>query len=161
MIETAFRGPLDEATAEFYIESQIDGAEDHGEAIIRSVLAALKSPRFLYPLLDQDRSISQRVANRLTLTLCDSLPSHPWLLELVAKNGLETEQGIRQAAVRLLDDRRTRAKTHRMMHEWLNLGHFGTISKQSERFPGFDEHLVAELADSLDAFIDETVWSES
>ena len=65
IVETAFRGSLSDELKSLYIDKQVDAAEDDQDAIKRTILAALKSPRFLYPLLDADQSKSQRAANRL------------------------------------------------------------------------------------------------
>jgi len=161
ILETAFRGPIDDATRTFYIDRQVDVSPDDAEAIKRSLLAALKSPRFLYPGLDTDRSQSQQAANRLALTLFDSLPTDEWLLKLVKEGKLKTPDEIRQAAHRMVGDYRTRGKTRALLYEWLNLGHVGEINKDSSRFPDFDEELVADLKGSLDAFLEEVVWSDS
>ncbi|MCO6459009.1 MAG: DUF1588 domain-containing protein [Pirellulaceae bacterium] len=161
VVETAFRGPLDEASRKFYVNDQVDATEDDSEAIKRCLLAALKSPRFLYPTLDADRSPSQRVANRLALTLFDSLPADEWLITAVRENKLTSEGEIRSAAERMVGDYRGQAKTREFLYEWLNLRHLGEVTKNRQRFPEFDEPLIADLKASLDAFLDEVVWSES
>ena len=161
IVETAFRGPIDDQTRNLYVDRQVDAAEDDAEAIKRSMLIALKSPRFLYPLLDNDRSRSQQAANRLALTLFDSLPSDQWLLQQAENGKLADERQIRAAAQRMVKDFRTRGKTREMLYEWLNLGHFGEITKNAEHFPEFSPELVSDLRSSFDAFLDEIVWGES
>lgn len=160
VVETAFRGPLDEETRRLYVDAQVAQTEDDAEAIRRSLLAALKSPRFLYPGLDMQHSPSQRAANRLALALYDSLPSDEWLVQMARNGQLDSEQAVRDAARRMIDDDRARAKARGMIYEWLNLTHIGEITKNSEQFPEFDPELVADLKVSLDAFIDEILWSE-
>lgn len=161
LIETAFRGPLDEASRKFYIDAQLGKEKDDADAIKRSVLVALKSPRFLYPGLDSDRSSAQRVANRLALTLHDSLPSDQWLVGQARDGHFRNENQIRTAAKRMVNDYRTHGKTRELMYEWLNLSHFGEIVKDDERFPNFEPEIVADSRASFDAFLDEVVWSES
>jgi len=161
LLETAFRGPLDQSTRQFYIDAQVDRTADDTEAIKRSVLVALKSPRFLYPGLDNDRTVSQRAANRLALTLFDSLPSDQWLIKLVSEDKLTTVGQVRAAATRMVGDYRVRGKTRELMHEWLNLSHIDEITKNSERFPNFKPELVSDLKASLDEFLDDVIWSES
>ena len=160
LVETAFRGPIDDPLRKLYVDDPVDASEDDAEAIRRSVLITLKSPRFLYPLLDQDRSYSQRVANRLALVLHDSLPSDPWLLQQVRNDKLQTESELRSAARRMANDFRTRGKTREMIYAWLNLSHIGEINKDAEAFPGFDAALVSDLRASFDALIDDIVWSD-
>ena len=159
--EIAFRGPLDETARRFYVEEQLALSDDDQEAIKRSLLVILKSPRFLYPGLDRDRSVSQRVANRLALTLFDSLPADEWLLRLVRQDALEDGKQVRAAAERMMSDYRTRGKTRQLMQEWLHLSDVEQITKSEETFPEFDAELIADLRASLDAFIDDVVWSES
>lgn len=161
LVETAFRGPLDESSRQFYIDAQMAQAEGDAEATKRCLLVTLKSPRFLYPALDQDRSTSQRAANRLALTLFDSLPSDEWLIRLAREDKLQTADQIRQAAQRMLDDDRAHGKIREFMSEWLNLSHFTDLVKSGEKFPGFTPEIVADLKASLDASIDEIVRSDS
>lgn len=161
LAQVAFRGSLDDDLSRLYIDGQVDQTEDDAEAIKRVVLVALKSPRFLYPATDVNRSVSQRVANRLALTLYDSLPSDEWLLRAVQKDELQKPDQVRAAAKRMVNDYRAQAKTREMMYEWLNLTHLGEITKDQEAFAGFDAALVSDLRSSLDAFLDEVVWGES
>lgn len=159
VVQTAFRGDLDEQLHELYIDNQVDKTEDDVEAIKRVLLVSLKSPRFLYPLADSERSPSQQAANRLALTLYDSLPGDEHLIRSVEKDELTTPEQVRQAAERMVNDYRAQAKTRELLYEWLNLTHLGEISKDQEAFAGFDTSLVSDLRASFDAFLDEIVWS--
>ncbi len=161
LVERAFRGPLNDELIQLYINDQVDAAEDDLEAIKRVVLIALKSPRFLYPTLDSDRSASQQAANRLALTLYDSLPADRWLLDQVNRDDLTTEARIRQAANRMATDYRAEGKTLDFLWHWLNLSHVGEITKDQEHYPGFDAELASELKTSLIAFLDEVVRDEA
>lgn len=161
LAEVAFRGSLTDELSRLYIDNQVDQTEDDAEAIRRVVLVTLKSPRFLYPGIDQDRSPSQRTANRLAMTLFDSLPSDEWLRRAGEKNELQNVEQVRSAAKRMVNDYRTQAKTREMMYEWLNLTHLGEITKSQEAFAGFDSALVSDLRMSLNAFLDHVVWGES
>ena len=161
IVTTSFRGPIDDASRSFYIDAQVDQTEDDDEAIRRSILVTLKSPRFLYPRLDTDRSVSQRVANRLALTLFDSVPSDSWLFRQAQEGHFTNEARVRTAARRMINDYRAQAKTRELLYEWLNLNHDRDIVKNAERFPEFDAKIVSEQKASLDAFLDEVVWSEA
>ncbi|MDP7014608.1 MAG: DUF1588 domain-containing protein [Pirellulaceae bacterium] len=161
LVSAAFRGPLDDATRKRYVDNQVDAEEDDAQAIKRSVLISLKSPRFLYPLLDGNRPASQRAANRLTLTLYDSLPSDKWLLERIDRGELETSAQIRAAAERMVKDYRTRGKTRSLVYEWLNLSKLNDGAKDEQVFPNFDRELVNDLQRSFNAFVDNVVWSET
>ena len=161
IVETAFRSPLDDDQRKRYVDKQVDATDDDVEAIQRSLLASLKSPRFLYPLADQDQSRSARQVNRLTLTLFDSLPSDDWLIKKIRKNEYENDESIQSMAREFVMDYRTQAKLKDMLHEWLNTKRFGEITKNEVLYPGFEGALVSDLRDSLDAFLDDVLLSEA
>ncbi len=161
LVETAFRAPLDDDLRRRYVDRPVDAEADDGEAIRRGLLMALKSPRFLYPMLDDSADPSRQVANRLALVLFDSLPTDRWLLELVEKDALRDRDAIRRAAQRMVDDYRTRGKVREAFVQWLGLSHFGEITKDQDRYPGFDEELVSDLRRSLDLTIEDVVWGDS
>lgn len=161
VVQTAFRGPIDEATRRLYIDAQLDASPDDAEAIKRVCLLSLKSPRFLYPALDVDRTPSQRAANRLALTLFDSLPADKFLVEAVQQDRLKTDQQIAEMAQRMVNDYRTQAKMRAFAYQWFDLADADEISKDREAFPEFDAAMVADLRRSFDAMLDEIVWSES
>lgn len=157
VIEVAFRGPIDGETQQRYIDHQIDITEDDGEALKRVLLLALKSPRFLYPLADVERSSSQRAANRLALVLFDSLPSDNWLMDRIKSDRLQTLDQKREAATKMVSDERAMAKIRDMLHEWLNISQPKEITKDLKSFAGFDAELVHDLNVSLDLFLDDVV----
>ena len=161
IVETAFRAPLDDELKKRYIDHQVDAADDDAEAIQRALLVSLKSPRFLYPLADQNQSRSARQLNRLTLTLFDSLPTDDWLIKKIRKNELEEVDTIRSLAREFVKDFRTQAKLHDMLLEWLNVKRFDEIKKDENLFAGFDRLIVSDLRDSLEAFLDKIVGSET
>lgn len=157
LAEIAFRGPLSDQERTFYIDEQIDHTEDDALAIKRCLLTILKSPRFLYPGLDRDRSASQQAANRLALILFDSLPADRFLRDAVKKNQLESEEQIRAMAERMVGDYRCEGKMREMLLEWLNVSHYGEIVKDREKYPGFDRELVSDLRISLHLLLDDAI----
>ncbi|WP_166820490.1 DUF1588 domain-containing protein [Thalassoroseus pseudoceratinae] len=157
LAELAFRGPLSEREKQFYIADQLNASEDNEIAMKRSLLTILKSPRFLYPDLDRDRTKSRRVANRLALILFDSLPTDRNLLEAAEKGQLESDQQIREMAGRMVRDYRCEGKTRDMLFEWLNLSHLGAIEKNSDQYADFSGELVADLRKSLEATLEDAV----
>lgn len=161
LVSTAFRGSLTDELRSLYVDQQIDSTPDDFEAIKRVSLISLKSPYFLYPALDRNTTESQRVANRLALTLYDSMPNENWLWSEIKQNKLKSESQIRNAAKRMIDDYRVEAKAREMMHGWLNIGQTAEITKDQKMFPNFDAQLVADLQSSLDAFVDDILWSKS
>lgn len=160
LVETAFRGPMDDESRKRFVDDQVDAEVDDGDAIRRSLLVSLKSPRFLYPRLDGDRAKSQRAANRLALTLWDSIPGDAWIKQEVARDRLETEQQIRAAANRMINDFRTRDKTRDLVYQWLGLSQLGKITKDPNHFPQFDDRLIGDLQKSFDAFVEHVIWRD-
>ncbi|MFG0263744.1 MAG: PA14 domain-containing protein [Rhodopirellula sp. JB055] len=160
-VTVAHRGNAEEVQPERIVVPAVEAFEDETDIIKSVVLMTLKSPRFLYPSLDADRTVSQQVANRLALVLHDSLPSENRMLTQIKKDQLRTESAIRQAAERIVDDARTRVKLKQMLYHWMELGPEDDLRKDDEKYPGFSKELIADLRTSLDRFLDETVWSET
>lgn len=160
LLETAFRGPLEEPLRDRYLVRHLAEVEDDAELIKRVLLLALKSPRFLFPTLDSHQSESIQAANRLALTLHDSLPVSENLRKAARQGKLSSEAQIRDMAWALQNDWRTRAKMQAFLHTWLNWGHIEHLSKSEERHPEFDEELVQDLEASLHQFMEEVTWSD-
>ena len=158
--ETALRGPISDERRSGYVDRALQLHEDDAEAIKRCVLITLKSPLFLYPSLDTERSPSRRVANRLALVMYDSLPSDQWLIKSASREQLKTEAQVRAAATRMIRDYRARGKVLALMHEWLDIANAKPPTKSREKFPHFDGEVASDLRDSLETFIDDVVWSE-
>lgn len=161
LIRVAFRGSVDSGTRALYIDRQLAAEPDDAMAIKRVCLLTIKSPRFLYPTLDLERTPSQRAANRLALVLFDSLPTSDWLAKSVEKDQLKDESEIRRAAEKMVRDPRVRGKVLEMLYDWLDLDPAAQITKDTEVFSGFDPVLVTDLRQSLDAFLSEIVWSDA
>ncbi len=161
IVSTAFRGPLDSDTEKRYVEQQMAATDDDAEAIKRTVLMCVKSPRFLYPSLDRDRTLSERVANRLSLTLFDSLPVHEAITKAISKDSLKDDDAIRSLARTMVKDYRTQAKMRDMVMEWLNIKQVGDLTKDEKSFPGFDAVLVSQMRQSLEAFVGDILSSET
>ncbi|TWU47240.1 PA14 domain protein [Rubripirellula tenax] len=160
LVEAAFRGPLDDRLRDLYVNQQVDQCEDDAEAIKQVVLMTIKSPRFLYPSLDRNRSDSQRAANRLALTLFDSLPSDDWMIRDIEKDRFKDHAQLEKAAWKMVGDYRCEAKTRAFIYKWFDLGDVEEITKDKEAYPGFDRELVGDLRQSFDRCIDEVLDSE-
>jgi len=156
----ALRRPLDDQTKKRLIDDHFDKAESPALAAKRVVLTTLCSPEFLYPEAGGDaQPPSYRIASRLALHLWDSLPDKPLLDD--AKNGkLLDPQRVRYHARRMVDDPRTRAKLRGFFHHWLELERAENVAKDEAIYPGFDEHVLADLRTSLDMFLEHVVWSD-
>ena len=158
----AFRRSIDDEIRSNYIDQALEIHGDDAAAVVQYVvLKALKSPRFLYPLIDDDQPHSRRAANRLALVLFDSLPSDQSLIDRIEEQDQLTKEQLAEAAWKMVDDYRAQAKIRSFLYHWLDLEDLGEITKDNELFPGFDPQLTSDLKKSLDAFLDEVVQSES
>ncbi len=161
LVSAAFRRPLDDEIKQRYIEVHLSSTPDDVEAIKVVLLACLKSPLFLYAGLDQDASDAQKIANRLSMVLLDSAVGDGYTRSLVSKNRLKNTDDVRRAAEHLVNDYRAQAKIRAMLHEWLAIGQTVELTKDKEKYPGFDGALAYDLYHSLDAMLDDIVSSES
>jgi hypothetical protein len=161
LLQVAFRRSLDDEAVTRYIDDRVKGLERDEDAIKSVLLLALKSPWFLYPLVDMDQSVSRQAANRLALTLYDSLPSNRKLRVAISNDQLKTPDQVRTVAWEMVNDHRVRAKTRAMLRHWLNLSQVGDNTKNEEAYPGFNQTIVTDLNHSLDAFLDAVVWSDA
>ncbi len=157
-VERAFRRPLTVEEEQLFVRSRFADGKPVADSIKEVVLTALKSPRFLYPDLGQADQYA--VATRLALGLWDSLPDED-LGQAAAAGRLRTAVQIRQQALRMIADPRTRAKIRNVMHHWLGLKHAEEIAKDTEIFPEYDKSLEADLRTSLNIFLDEIVWQNA
>ena len=159
LAETAFRRPLTDAEKRTYVERHFDAAKDDPEtAMKRVVLLTLKSPRFLYrePVGTPPQYAT---AARLSYTLWDTLPDAE-LLKAAAAGRLGTPGEIRTHAERLARDPRADAKLMSLLHHWLGLDAAHELSKNKERFPGFDAALADDLRSSLDLTLADILKSD-
>jgi hypothetical protein len=161
IVQLAFRGALTPEVSQLYIDKQVAAEVDDAEAIRRALLISLKSPRFLFPMADQQQSLSQRIGNRLALVMYDSLPSDAELLSLIEHEHLSNEQKLRAYVNSHINDSRVQAKMRDTLHEWLDLGRFTELAKDTNLYPGFDADLAYDLRLSLEAFLDRIVWSQA
>lgn len=165
LVGIAFRAPIDDTTRAVYIDRQLEAEPDDAQAIRRVCLLTLKSPRFLYPSLDAGAPVTQRVANRLSMILHDSLPSKKWLLDEIKRDRMsgdpkKAEARIREVASRMLEDPRLHGKAMALFYRWLEIDPAEEIVKD-KRFEGFDGELVGQLHRSLQRKLAEVFWSES
>ena len=159
LAETAFRRPLTDAEKKLLVERHFDAAKADPEAAMkRVVLLTLKSPRFLYRE-PAGTPPQYATAARLSYTLWDTMPDAE-LLQAAAAGKLGTPDEIRYHAQRLARDPRADAKLTGLLHHWLGLDSAHELSKNKERFPGFDAALANDLRTSLDLTLAEILRSD-
>ncbi len=155
--ERAFRRPLTDDQVRAYVDRIFDETADPDRAIRRVVLLVLKSPRFLYR--EVGGSDAYAVASRVAFALWDAPPDKA-LLDAAAAGKLVTADQVKEQAWRMMGDPRTRTKLRDFFLQWLKADQPPELSKDPERYPGFDPAVAADLRTSLGLLLDEVLASE-
>jgi cytochrome c553 len=156
-VRLAFRRPLTEEEVQKYVNTPLSSADSPVEGVKQSIMQALCSPIFLYPMIDENPDDHHDIANRLSIALLDSLPDRT-ILGLADQKQLQNHNILRSQAERMLKDRRARSKLQDFFYHWLELHHVESVPKDPKHFPEFDKALIADLRTSLKDFIDQIVW---
>jgi hypothetical protein len=156
--ERAFRQPLakDQVAA---IDRQFAAGKDAETGVKRVVLLVLKSPGFLYREVRGGPGAFD-VAARLSFGLWDSLPDQD-LQKAASAGKLDTKEQVARQAERMLADRRARTKLRDFLLTWLRADHGHDLTRDAQKFPGFDATVASDLRASLELFLDDVLWSES
>jgi len=157
-VTAAFRRPLSQQQSNLYVTAQFTKAPKIENAVKRVVLLTLKSPRFLYLGLQEEKPDDFEVAERLAYGFWDSLPDAE-LRKQAASNALHTREQIMRQAARMMTDERTHAKMQAFFHHWLQMDRVENLSKDDKLFPGFTPAIIADLRTSLNLFLEDTLWS--
>jgi hypothetical protein len=158
-IERAFRRPLSDEQCQLFVDRQFKDSGDPVTAVKRIVLLSLKSPRFLYREIDNQRD-SHATASCISFGLWDSVPDQQ-LLDAAASGQLVTREQIAWQVARMLGDLRARSILRGFFRQWLRMDQLPEIAKDPQRFPGFDESMVSDLRRSLELFLDDVVFGEA
>jgi hypothetical protein len=137
-----------------------DAKHELENAVKRIVLLTLKSPRFLYLGLSNERRDDFEAATRLSYALWDSLPDTR-LRTLAATGHLHTRDEMAQQARLMLADPRAHAKMQSFFHHWLQMDRIDNLSKDETLFPGFTSGIIGDLRTSLNLFLEDVMWSDS
>lgn len=154
--ERAFRHPLSDDVRAIVVDRPFTDVSDAELALERSILAILKSPRFLFREVGGTGDAFATAA-RLSFGLWDSIPDQP-LWDAAAAGRLGGPDDVRREARRMLDDRRTRAKLRDVLLAWLKVAPAPDVAKDPAIHPGFTPAVAADLRTSLDLFLDDAVW---
>lgn len=166
----AFRRPLSEEETQLLRNRPFANQPQPEAAVRQAIVWILCSPSFVYSEMPAHESgdttnsaagviESTTVANRLALTLWDSVPDAE-LWSKAEANELTSVPNIEEQARRMMSDARSRHKLRGFFQRWLMLEQ-RDLTKDAALFPGFDEAVVADWRRSLELFIEHVVWSES
>jgi len=125
----AFRGEqadqsfIDRLLNYYHSKRKIDGLK-HREALTSTLAIVLSSPMFLYKsessLQDRQTISQQELAQRLSYFLW-SAPADTTLIKLATAGKLSDSKVLRQQTDRLLEDPRSTAMIHGLVHQWLDM----------------------------------------
>ncbi|MBL8892127.1 MAG: DUF1588 domain-containing protein [Planctomycetaceae bacterium] len=166
----AFRRPLSEEETQLLRTRPFANHTQPEAAVRQAMVWILCSPSFVYSEMpgakvddaansDTSGLPSSVVANRLALTLWDSIPDAE-LWSSVEANDLTSTANIEKHVWRMINDGRTRHKMRGFFQRWLMLEQ-RDLTKDAALFPGFDEAVIADWRRSLELFIEHVVWSDS
>lgn len=158
-VSAAWRRPVAEDELAALVDPPFAAAPTPEVAVKRVVLAALMSPRFLFPdAFEPDVTDGYSVAARLALNLWDSVPDEK-LSRLAQEGKLTAHSEIDAQARRMTDDPRAHAKLRGFFRQWLGLKEPDAIVKDPVTFPDINPAVLGDLKRSLELFIDDVVWS--
>lgn len=159
-VSRAFRRPLSEDEKHRHVRMYFEPEGEIESAVKRVVLAALLSPKFLYPQANTTVADEHDVASALALAMWDSLPDQA-LRDAAEKGRLQDRSQIETHTRRMLQDPRAKAKLMRFFHHWLELERAEHVDKDKKLFPEFDQQLLADLRTSLDLTLEHIVFSDA
>jgi mono/diheme cytochrome c family protein len=159
LAERAFHRPLSDEDKQRYVKKFFSEGKPLGTSIKQSVISILKSPRFLYPNLNEIEPDNFDIVCRLSLGILDTLPDRH-LLQGAKDGWIKKPDEVKREAWRLVSDIRAQSKMRDYFHHWLDIDEREGLTKDESQFPGFDEQVVADLRTSLEYFTQSIVFSE-
>lgn len=169
----AYRRPLsaEESQRLVGLYTTVRGESDFNTAIKASLEAMLISPHFLFrPEFGQTEGskveaakklTGYETATRLSYFLWGSMPDEA-LFAAAANGSLETPDGVRTQAERMLSDAKTQNMTARMYDQWFGIEGVLGVAKDAEQLPAgvaFNDALKASLVDESRRFIKDVIWN--
>jgi len=165
LMEKMFRGPVDDETVKRYatlVKAATDRDESFQKGMRIALTAILVSPRFLFrvelpeegvkPEPAGDYRVSNiQLASRLSYFLWSSAPDDT-LLKLANEGKLQNEDELRRQVDRMLADPRSKSLATEFASQWLGLRNLAGVIRDTERFPNFNEDLVASMAQETQRF---------
>jgi hypothetical protein len=157
----AWRRPLQTAEVEdlmAVVEAAGAALDDGWTGVEFGIAAVLESPFFLYRVelghVDQDHPArlaldGYEVASRLSYLLWNTTPDDE-LLDAAERGDLDSGDGVRDAARRLLDSPRARDAVVGFYAEYLNFDRFASLSKNTELYPEYTPELVTGMQGEIE-----------
>lgn len=158
-VERAFVKPLNDEEFGFFVGQNFENDLRIQDQVKRVVILALKSPRFLFPTIE-NRDVNFEIARQMALVLWDSIPDEK-LFKMAADGKLADLDVVNGELHRMVNDPRAKSKLRAFFHDWLKTNKAAEATKDKSRFPDFDDRVLSDLRRSLDLYLDEVAWSEA
>jgi hypothetical protein len=158
----AFRRPLEDRETELYVDLFLAGAEGTGEFLGGARLALeamLQSPKFLFHLEPGLGRTAYARANRLSYFLWNTLPDEE-LLTVAESGGLDSLEGVRAQARRMLDDPRSREAADDLFAQWLRFDLTLNAVRDRRLYREFSPELAANMVEETRRLIADVVWND-
>ncbi len=156
----AWRRAMNDAELGRYVEAATSIAAESGDAVgglRHAVWALLESPNVLYRVeIGQPspadggrlRYTGYEMASRLSYTLWNTTPDEELLLA-AERGDLDSAEGVRAQAQRMMSDARTRQGVENFVSELYSLWALDTLNKNAEYFPAWTQSLKAAIREDL------------
>ena len=163
-----FRGPLTDREINNYSGIATTVASAGGtyrEGVSLILEAMLQSPRFIYRI-EQQRGdgtpwpvTDYELASRLSYILWGGPPDRE-LLRLAAAGQLSERSQVERQARRMLQDTQAIKRSELFMIDWLDLDRLQNLKPGTQRYPGWDPGLAADMRQETLAFFTDVAWKQ-
>lgn len=168
----ALRRPLEQAEIDRYATLFAEGASHYqsGDAFVDGVRitleAMLQSPHFVYRVESSANETGKGVklsgyemANRLSYTLWNTMPDDA-LMDAARAGELDTADGLRTHAQRMLDDPRSRATFAHFHDQLFEMQEYGDLDKDPVLFPQWHHELGEMMRVEAQLFLESVVFDK-
>ena len=164
----AFRRPLTPDETGSYADlfqrgSALLGGDPLASGVELVVRAMLQSPNFIYRIESSSEVkgdviwlSSYEIATRLSYSLWNTMPSDE-LFAAAGANELGTGDGVAQWASRMASSPAVEGTVRTFHEQLLRVASFGTVLKDTKRFPGYTPAIAAVLQNEARMFIDQVL----
>ena len=164
----AYRRPLSDAEIERLVTFFQANATSYDvvTAARLTVQAMLQTASFLYRVEPSDQTVAGRVhrlngyelAARLSYLIWGSMPDQA-LFDAAASGGLDTNDGVRAQAQRLLASPLAKTQVATFFSHWLDLNKIAVVDKDATAYPQLTPAVRALLRKQDDAFLEDVAFS--
>ncbi len=141
--------------------------EDSPEGAAEGVLTAmLQMPSFLYHIALGDSSGGEarltgyEIASRLAFALTNSTPDDE-LLQAATDGKLDTSEGVRKEATRLLETKGAHDGVFHFVEQWLGIQDVPRLNRDEELFPMASEELGKAMHEETRLFFEDLFWNQN